>query len=639
MDKRGPIPPVWTVCCFSGRDPPAYSLSSSLFLGIGIYVEGTSRSKFFFAFFLGILVRKHHFFEMCYSRKALVGIAVLVHMIFIASRGVAQNAGETERFRKLDSRSFGVLRAWRTDLGEAYSIAGPGNVVTVETKDFVEWVVAQVNILGIYSDPIIDAAPPGVREIIKNRAFTRAVALADALKSGVRGDAGDLLFLMGKSGFLEYATALQAPVVANPQSNQTELADSSGDAAIQAAFSRINGHQYPAAKVLPLLLQTSTFKGFVAFLPEGEKERLSVVEAVDAAKYQLWRQARSNLRPKIADIVFEDNPPLNADHATVPGRQPRGPNGAVYEWYRFRLDENDKNSAVWSELRRAGLLARPVKLTLVSKFGERRQEVNTAIDNVGSQEQDRLSPFFLEITSKSWVALAIFAFGLILGIFICLAWRTDLLCDTNGGIRGDGFRPYSLARAQMAFWFLVIVGTSLFLWIATGQLHVLNETCLWLIGIGSGTALGSAVIAEGEQSANVQGGERLLRRRGEKREDFAIRLNSEIAAVTTALANAVDPAERDRLKRRELNLLAQRDELSSLPASRFHRVLEDWLTDKRVYSFHRYQMLVWTIVLGMVFITKVWKYRELPTFDGAMLALMGITSGTYLGFKLQGTQK
>jgi len=46
-------------------------------------------------------------------------------------------------------------------------------------------------------------------------------------------------------------------------------------------------------------------------------------------------------------------------------------------------------------------------------------------------------------------------------------------------------------------------------------------------------------------------------------------------------------------------------------------------------------MFVWTLILGVIFVVKVFKYRELPTFDPTMLALMGITSGTYLGFKLQ----
>jgi len=75
--------------------------------------------------------------------------------------------------------------------------------------------------------------------------------------------------------------------------------------------------------------------------------------------------------------------------------------------------------------------------------------------------------------------------------------------------------------------------------------------------------------------------------------------------------------------------------LENRPESGWRRLLQDWLTDGDVYSFHRYQMLAWTLVLGLFFIAKVWDRWELPTFDGTTLALLGITSGTYLGFKLQ----
>ena len=75
-----------------------------------------------------------------------------------------------------------------------------------------------------------------------------------------------------------------------------------------------------------------------------------------------------------------------------------------------------------------------------------------------------------------------------------------------------------------------------------------------------------------------------------------------------------------------------------MPDSWFRRILRDWLTDGDTYSFHRYQLLAWTLVLGLFFVVKVWSVWELPTFDATTLALLGITSGTYLGFKLQKSQ-
>ncbi len=45
-------------------------------------------------------------------------------------------------------------------------------------------------------------------------------------------------------------------------------------------------------------------------------------------------------------------------------------------------------------------------------------------------------------------------------------------------------------------------------------------------------------------------------------------------------------------------------------------------------------MLVWTVVLGFVFVTKVVYDLAMPEFSATVLALVGISAGTYVGFKL-----
>jgi len=46
------------------------------------------------------------------------------------------------------------------------------------------------------------------------------------------------------------------------------------------------------------------------------------------------------------------------------------------------------------------------------------------------------------------------------------------------------------------------------------------------------------------------------------------------------------------------------------------------------------QIVVWTLVLGGIFLTSVIWHLTMPEFSATMLALMGISSGTYIGFKL-----
>jgi hypothetical protein len=63
--------------------------------------------------------------------------------------------------------------------------------------------------------------------------------------------------------------------------------------------------------------------------------------------------------------------------------------------------------------------------------------------------------------------------------------------------------------------------------------------------------------------------------------------------------------------------------------------LRDLVTDdKGVVALDRFQVLVWTLVLGGIFLNSVFLYLTMPEFSTTMLALMGISSGTYIGFKL-----
>jgi hypothetical protein len=46
------------------------------------------------------------------------------------------------------------------------------------------------------------------------------------------------------------------------------------------------------------------------------------------------------------------------------------------------------------------------------------------------------------------------------------------------------------------------------------------------------------------------------------------------------------------------------------------------------------QIVVWTVVLSGVFLSSVIWDLTMPEFNATLLALMGISSGTYIGFKL-----
>ena len=71
--------------------------------------------------------------------------------------------------------------------------------------------------------------------------------------------------------------------------------------------------------------------------------------------------------------------------------------------------------------------------------------------------------------------------------------------------------------------------------------------------------------------------------------------------------------------------------------------LYDLLTEKDagtgVVSFHRFQIFVWTIVLGIMFVANVYNQLAMPQFSATLLGLLGISAGTYVGFKIPESNK
>jgi hypothetical protein len=527
---------------------------------------------------------------------------------------------------------FGVLRVWLANSPQTNHTAGPNDVIYVEVKSFAGWVTRQVEIRGYFPDPAIDAASDDLKRIIRNHRFEVASAAADQMENAIEGDFATLKLILSKSNFDKFAKALLTA--------EGKWADNLDQKAIDGL---LKGRRAPE-RVLGSLLQTSDFSELQDLLPQNDQKQMDVAKTlkllqdVRDCSEKLVRTAQDHLRPKINDLVFDNDAPLNPDSASVDQYQrPKSNPLADYQWFRFRLVEDSKSADAWNELRQSGLYQHDVNFTLVTTLGDRLVPLPTTIQrNAGAPAPPDADRFLLQIASPIFSAVAWVVFGLILIILFVLSIRTDIVSDTSGLRRPDGIRPYSLARAQMAFWFLVIIWASLFLWIATGSWHILNDTCLWLMGIGSGTALGSALISANPKTAESNGNT-LTRRRGEGLEKFKSELDQEIKKCSAAVAGET-PEQADIRVKRQQALQKQKDELERMPQTRVQRLFHDWLTDGDTYSFHRYQMFAWTVVLGVFFIIRVTSKWDLPTFDGITLALLGITSGTYLGFKLQQAQ-
>jgi hypothetical protein len=201
--------------------------------------------------------------------------------------------------------------------------------------------------------------------------------------------------------------------------------------------------------------------------------------------------------------------------------------------------------------------------------------VRRVVISVGATDQyavpTDVRSFPLHIVPKG--QLIIFIILLVVGAaaFIYVCARTSIIRSPLP-LAKEGAKPFSLARTQMAFWSFLCMAAYVFCWLITGELDTISESMLALIGIGAGTALGAALIDNTGSDAN------------------------QVVQPSTGF-------------------------------------LTDILSDGNGVSIHRFQMFGWTVILGGIFCSSVYTDLSMPEFNTTLLGLMGISSGTYLGFK------
>lgn len=159
---------------------------------------------------------------------------------------------------------------------------------------------------------------------------------------------------------------------------------------------------------------------------------------------------------------------------------------------------------------------------------------------------------------------------IILAVFIILALRTPILRDNM-----TQNAPFSLARAQLAFWTLIILTSFMYIFFATAEAPNLSNTTLTLLGISIGTVTAARVIDISHQKNNSMNVGKVSR-----------------------------------------------------------NILIDIISDPSGISIHRFQMVLWTVILGAIYVFRVYVYCEMAEFSDNLLILMGISGGTYLGLKI-----
>jgi hypothetical protein len=226
--------------------------------------------------------------------------------------------------------------------------------------------------------------------------------------------------------------------------------------------------------------------------------------------------------------------------------------------------------------------------------------------------------FYVTLVSLLFAAIA----------FWWLAVTTGIIRDSvPAGLPGKN-RPYSLARSQMALWLFLIIPSFLGIWAVTGEWSgIITAEALTLLGIGTGTLLGARAIEDVKRTQQEEANPALTEMRARQatlkaRAKYARRTNDE-----AALGEIVRDLESTS------GTLAAAEMAADPPSPPRRNFLLDILTDAGELSLHRFQAVIWTLVLAGVFVFAVYHTLTLPQFDPMLLALMGISGGAYLGFK------
>jgi hypothetical protein len=281
-------------------------------------------------------------------------------------------------------------------------------------------------------------------------------------------------------------------------------------------------------------------------------------------------------------------------------KEKNAPDDQIPVKLRFELARNDQSKDTW-----AALLGSP-------GFDQRDVNVSVGVAGCAAGCTDITDPksIKLEVVRTGGLLGFLVFFFLFLGGLCYLIKETALLHD-NGEKS-----PWSLGRTQMAWWFFFVANAFVFIWVITGSYSTLTKSVLALIGISAGTGLAGAVIDDNKKPQIT------LRKSLETEQQQLITANKSLLAT--------DPA----VQANNLRLQQITTQLDQLPRQQLSvNFWQDILSDEGGISLHRYQMVIWTVVLTAIFVTGVFVRLTMPDFDSQLLALMGISSGTYIGFK------
>jgi hypothetical protein len=288
-------------------------------------------------------------------------------------------------------------------------------------------------------------------------------------------------------------------------------------------------------------------------------------------------------------------------------------------WLNFNLhrDANDDNNRkAWD--------------TLFKKKDAYEMTIEQPALGIGSDLPlvvDSAKPLQFYVATATSINLTLLVCLAILGVaYWYVAKRTPMLRDADTGY-------YSLGKSQMAFWGFLVLLSFAGVWFLTGTMERIPPQALILLGISGATGLSAVVIGnskKAETKTQLAGKKTKLTELRQEEQ----KLQEQQASSPTTFSQA----SQDRMAavKREIDAISKEiDELfKQLSPGESKGFWQDICDDGNGASFHRLQVVIWTMVLGAVFIQTVAQVMSMPEFPQTLLTLLGISNATYLGFKI-----
>jgi hypothetical protein len=337
--------------------------------------------------------------------------------------------------------------------------------------------------------------------------------------------------------------------------------------------------------------------------------------------YAAWREGGANKgdNKKATLHVFIEGIEVQNLTPHYQGQDPDTKEDILWTPLKFETNKGaDESRDVWAQILRMARSKKALRISIGEAGGPYWSSTAT-----------------VEVNSYP-TGLSIFTAGVILGlitVLILAGWKTPLLRDSNGAHTP----PFSLAKHQMAVWFVVVVAAYLFVTTTTGASAATSPTALILIGISGATGLTAIMIDKSKREAAADQQRDLESERASLIEELGAGdgtgLEGQLTKAAPGSPEAAQLAATIQSKRERLKVVVGL--LSKAPPApgESQNWFKDLLSDENGISFHRLQIGIWTIVMVGTFIAAVWRTLAMPDFDATTLGLMGISSGMYLGFK------